>query len=205
MYSTLLLLVSALVFSYSIVVDSAPVQVESGRQPSPQCDPDQENDCSTCYDLLANELIVSDKNRFNLQQAFFPPNNSNPVFVTVSYYFTRNPNGSTNYSADSPKKIWFWTESTFYLFQPVSSLQFTSLLFSDTTLKTSEVYLYLQPSCNGSSTDMMRLLTQRVSFHHAHLLLASIPGRSQLRKHGLVYTACACVICPKNLGDRDIL
>ncbi len=26
-----------------------------------------------------------------------------------------------------------------------------------------------------------------------------------IEKDGLVYTVCACVICPKNLGDRDIL
>lgn len=92
MYRILLLLVSTLVFC-SVHVDSTLAEVENGREPSPQCDPEQENDCSTCYDLLENELIVSDKNRFNLQQAFFPPSTSNPVFVMVSYYFTRNPNG----------------------------------------------------------------------------------------------------------------
>ncbi len=26
-----------------------------------------------------------------------------------------------------------------------------------------------------------------------------------IEKDGLVYTVCACVICPKNLGGRDIL
>ncbi len=35
---------------------------------------------------------------------------------------------------------------------------------------------------------------------------ASLDSRPlSIEKDGLVYTACACVICPKNLGDRDIL
>ncbi len=52
---------------------------------------------------------------------------------------------ATNYSADDPNKVWFWTQSTFFLFQPINSLQFTSLLFTDPALKISNVSLYLQP------------------------------------------------------------
>ena len=162
MYFTTLLLLSAVLLMHSASLLESPSNI---CRPSPQCDPQEENDCSKCYDLLANELVISDRNRFNLQQAFFPPNDSNPAFVAVTYHFIRNATGPTNYSmaADGPKQVWFWTQSTFYLFQPIESLHFTSLLLSDRIQSSKKVSLYLQPSCEESSTDMMRLLTQRVS------------------------------------------
>ena len=128
------------------------------------CEPG-ENVCSKCYDVLVNEIIASDKNRFSLQRAFFPPDTSYPVFVTVIYYFTRNTsgNGSTDYSLTSPNQTWFWTQATFYLFQPVQSLQYTSLLFSDSDVRETTVSLYLQPDCMYADPDMIKLLTQRVS------------------------------------------
>ena len=143
-------------------VSGAPVTASAGREPLPQCDPGEDS-CSQCYDLLANEVVISNKNRYSLQKVFFPANNSDPVFVKVTYHFIRNPDGPTDYLEEGPTQVWFWTQSTFYLFQPIASLQFTSLLFSDTTLSSSEIDLYLQPSCEGSSIDMMQLLTQRVS------------------------------------------
>ena len=163
MYVIVLLLLSAVqVYSAPLPENGTDVHSHS-RAPSPQCDPGEENDCSKCYDVLANEIIVSDRNRFNLQQAFFPPNDSNPVFVVVTYHFIRNATGPTNFLLDGPQQIWIWTQSTFYLFQPLDSLQFTSLLFSDTKHSSKKVSLFLQPSCKESTTDMMRLLTQRVS------------------------------------------
>ena len=154
-----------------MLVHSAPLADSNSTensQSSVKCDPGEEK-CSMCYDLLVNELVVSDRNRFNLQQAFFPPLTTNPVFVTVMYYFIRNASGPTNISAESdgPVQVWFWTESTFYLFQPIDSLQYTSLLFADVILsRTGEVKLYLQPECYNSSSEMMQLLTQRVSPHN---------------------------------------
>ena len=129
------------------------------------CEPG-EMKCSKCFDVLVNEILSSDRNRYNLKRAFFPPDTSNPVFVTVTYYFTRNMsgNGSTDYSLTSPNQIWFWTQSTFYLFQPVESLQFTSLLFSDPSLRKSNVSLYLEPNCMEANLNMLKFLTQRVSY-----------------------------------------
>ena len=152
-----------LVLSTAVLMQSASSAENSTSSDSVKCDPGYEQ-CSQCYDLLVNELIVSDRNRFNLQKAFFPPMTTNPVFVTVRYYFIRNATGQTNFSSNEEPQLWFWTESTFYLFQPIESLQFTSLLFADTILSESRtVDLYLQPECEESSTDMMQLLTQRVS------------------------------------------
>ncbi len=39
------LLVCAIVCVFIVDINSAPVVVESGREPSPQCDPEQEYDC----------------------------------------------------------------------------------------------------------------------------------------------------------------
>lgn len=153
-----------------LAIFSSEVQYAMGtpRNPTPQCDPGEENDCSRCFDVLVNQVVVNDRNRYNLQRAFFPPNVANPVFVEVTYYFTRNAsgNGSTDYSNTSISEVWYWTESTFYLIQPIQSLQFTSLLFSDISLRRETLVLYLQPDCyqeNDTERDLrMQLFTQRV-------------------------------------------
>ena len=128
------------------------------------CEPGMDT-CSGCYSVLFNEVFINDRNRYNLQRAFFPADNTNPVFVTVRYYFTRNMsgNGSTDYSLTSPSEIWYWTQSTFYLFQPIFSLEYTSLLFTDTSLRESKISLFLQPDCLDADSAMMELFTQRVS------------------------------------------
>ena len=157
-----------IVGAFGLVV-SAPVPVnENDHSPSPQCDPGEEDDCAKCYDALVNEIIINEQNRYNLQKAFFPPGVANPVFVTVFYIFTRNltGDGSTNYIEPGPGtnfETWFWTKSSSYLFQPLVSIQFTPLLFSDPGLREDKVNLYLQPRCANSSNDFKMLLTQRVS------------------------------------------
>ena len=142
------------------LVSCAPIP----RSPTPQCDPGEENDCTKCFDVLVHEIISNDRNRFNLQKAFFPPIKSTPVFLEVIYMFTRNltGDGTTDYDAIGENETWFWTESTIYLYQPVGSLQFTSLFFSDPGKRSDKVTLFLQPSCKDSTNDMKILLTQRV-------------------------------------------
>ena len=142
--------------------------IPPGREPSPQCDPGEENDCTKCFDALVNEIITNDRNRYNLQKTFFPPEKSNPVFVTVHYVFTRNltGDGTTNYTAEGETETWYWAAATIYLFQPIDSIQFTSLFFSDPGKRSDSVKLFLQPSCRGNdslSLEMRMLLTQRVS------------------------------------------
>ena len=135
------------------------------RMHLPGCEPGEVNS-STCYNVLVNELFINDRNLYNLQRAFFPPDTANPVFIRVTYFFTRNMSGdgTTNYSLTIPSMNWIWTESTFYLFLPVESLQYTSLLFTDPSLREGDVSLYLQPSCLGADLNMIKLLTQRVRF-----------------------------------------
>ncbi len=154
-----------LLYGLISVAYSLPMNTSVAADTMTGCEP-EENVCSKCYDVLVNEIISNDRNRFNLQNAFFPPDTENPVFVTVTYYFTRNisGDGSTNYSLTTPNQTWYWTKSTFYLFQPIQSLQFTSLLFSDIPSREAEVSLYLQPDCENADISMTQLLTQRVSY-----------------------------------------
>ncbi len=45
-----------------------------------------------------------------------------------------------------------------------------------------------------------------VKYWNKSYTMVSLDSRPlSIEKDGLVYTVCACVVCPKNLGDRDIL
>ena len=120
-----------------------------------------EDNCISCYRYLVNEVLSSDKNEFNLQIAFFPPDQSDPAFVTIFYdYF----NDTGEIDRDVYKtKIWYWTTSTYYLFQPLPVLQYTSLFFSAPAFRHTTLNLTLNASCYNASGDHMMLLTQRVS------------------------------------------
>ena len=122
------------------------------------CEEEEANDCSKCYTLLVSQIIYQDKNLFNVTSAFFPPDDESPVFVTVYYHYKNDFVETSNAS-----QIWFWTTSTFYLFQPLHVFQFTSLFFSDTSLQSSSLHLTLPSNCSNASEEHMMLLTQRVS------------------------------------------
>ena len=109
---------------------------------------------------LVVEVLSRDSNVYNLQQAFFAPSGSVPVFVTVRYHYVNESNHVMN--PDSPV-VYFWSSAIYFFFHPVKIFQFTSLLFSDPALQTESLDLQLNASCNGTSEEYMTLLTQRVS------------------------------------------
>ena len=123
------------------------------------CEPGEEDDCSKCYAVLVATIVEHDRNLFEIQNVFFPPNDSPPVFVTVTYEF-KDIGGDDNGGVQ--QQVLFWTTSTFYLFQPLPVFQFTSLFFSDTQLQSSEAFLTLPLECNNASEAHMILLTERV-------------------------------------------
>ena len=142
----LLLLVSA-----TVLADNSTVR----------CEP-EEQDCSKCYELLAFQVTRHDKNQYNIQRIFFPPNKSSPVFLTVFYHFNKS-----TIQEDNVTEVWFWTTSTFYIFQPLHVFQFTSLFFSNVAVDHySTLHLYLPSGCQNASSDFKQLLTQRVSAYH---------------------------------------
>lgn len=128
------------------------------------CEPGEEGDCSKCYVVLAEQVTKHDRNFFEIQKAFFPPDTRSPVFVIVTYTYYYEGENST--LVTDATEIWFWSTSTFYLYQPLHVFQFTSLFFSDTQLEISEVRLTLPMECYNASEDHKQLLTQRVSYEY---------------------------------------
>ncbi len=100
------------------------VAVKSQKLDDVNCD---EYDCTKCYNLLVWNVLNSSENPYNLARAFFPPDTSNPVSVIV-YYDFKDENGIID---NSKQQLWFWSTSTYYHFQPLSVLQYTSLFFTD--------------------------------------------------------------------------
>ena len=130
------------------------VQVESQKLDNASC---EVYDCTQCYDLLVYNVLKSDVNRYNMQRVFFPPQTANPVYVIVTYNYKEEE--EINNATD----VWFWTEYTFYNFQPIPVLQFTSLFFTDPEFRMSELTVILDLECKNASINFMQLLTQRVS------------------------------------------
>ena len=134
--------------------------VTSDEDPLIKCD--KGNSCTQCYKSLVIEVLSRDSNVYNLQQTFFAPSGSVPVFVTVRYHYVNESNHVMN--PDSPV-VYFCLSAIYFFFHPVKIFQFTSLLFSDPALQTESLDIQLDASCNGTSEEYMTLLTQRVCFH----------------------------------------
>ena len=143
----------------ALLVSGQPVT--SDEDPLIECD--KGDSCTQCYKSLVVEVLSRDSNAYNLQQAFFAPSGSVPVFVTVRYHYVNESNHVMN--PDSPV-VYFWSSAIYFFFHPVKIFQFTSLLFSDPALQTESLDLQLDASCNGTSdSEYMILLTQRVSLY----------------------------------------
>ena len=110
--------------------------------------------CAECFNMLANEVVSSSRNQRAMQEAFFPPTTSSPIFVVVTY----------SYDGGSQSQTWYWSASTFYaLFNPLLIHQYISLFFGNPEFLSSTLNLELQEECSNADVDTMRLLTQRVS------------------------------------------
>ena len=113
---------------------------------------DGSDTCNSSYKSLAKALLDDDRNFYTLQSTFFPPISTSPVFVTITYVYN-----------DSNNTTFFWSSAVYFFFHPVRIFQFTSLLFSDPSLRYNEITLFLPEDCYDASDDFMLLLTQRVS------------------------------------------
>ena len=118
--------------------------------------------CSECYSTLVRELLQDERNYLTLQNAFFPPTSTTPVFVTVSYQYGNDT--SCRYDGDNNYPCtYFWSSDVYFFFHPVRVIQFTSLLFSDPSLQYDSIVLFLPEECRSAKNSSMILLTQRVS------------------------------------------
>ena len=133
------------------------------NDPETEDDDDDIDDSYTCdiYKSLTTDLLKDDKNFYNLQKTFFPPNYGSPVFVAVKYCF--DDDNDTLITNSTSNITYFWSSSVYFFFHPVRVLQFSSLLLSDPSLRYDEVNLFLPARYIDAHNDCMVLLTQRVS------------------------------------------
>ena len=108
--------------------------------------------CSYDFAYLEGALLSGTENRYKLSKTFFPPRDAHPVFVTVNYTF-HNSNAST---------LWYWSESEFYLIQPLEIFLFSSLFLSNFPYRQASITVAMRSRCSGVSDDLMEMLTQRV-------------------------------------------
>lgn len=124
------------------------------------------SNCTTCFKALAEELLQSDTNVYNLQMTFFSPNGAGiPVFVSVRYKYIVSEDGGTDDADSALTRVYFWSSAIYFFFHPVRIFQFTSLMFSDPSLRMTNLELLLPVRCYNTSNDFLTLLTQRVSLN----------------------------------------
>ena len=117
--------------------------------------------CSNNFFLMEQSLLQDTDNRFNLLKAFFPARDPHPVLVRANYTFRGGV--STSMSETSPPgEVWFWSESEFYLIQPLEVFQFTSLLFGNTPNRMKDLNLTLDSNCTDAPSEYFLHLTARV-------------------------------------------
>lgn len=159
MFIKVLLLLLAVICNFSRATAYGEIDIEC------------ENDtCTKCYKTLATELLKNADNYIALQNTFFPPDDSGPDFVIVTYIYDINST-QTNLLNNS---IWFWSSSAYFFYHPLRVFQFTSLGFSDPSLRQRSISLHLPATCYASKgnsnpgSDNMKLLTQRVSYKSSY-------------------------------------
>ena len=116
--------------------------------------PTDHDSCSSSFYVMEQSLLESSDNRLNLLRAFYPPREAHPVMVRVNYTFD---------TVEDYSQMWFWSESEFYLIQPLEIFQFSSLLFSNMPYRQKEVTLVLSINCSSAPPEYLQLLTTRVS------------------------------------------
>ena len=82
------------------------------------------DNCDTCYQTLANALLNTGDNKYQLGRAFFPDDTVAPVEVRAVYKPDTQCN-TTNYSNcdivqdpdDNTTTTWYWLVGEFYIYQ----------------------------------------------------------------------------------------
>ena len=151
------------------------------------------DDCATNFATLEKALIETKNNKYKLIQAFYPNQKYDTIYVTdVEYHFL----GKDENDSEIISSQWIWAKSAFYLIQPPSVFQYTSLLFSYSVheVDSSPLSLYLPYKCrltNLNSTEMnntchqndnninpmLASLTQRVCMEYFSLALSPSPTK----------------------------
>ena len=161
-FVSMMLLGLGLVLNLSLVIGDCYDDAENNKS---------YNNCATCFQTLANALINTGDNKYQLSNTFFPTTEVSPEQVTVTYVSLSNDSNSTI------EEKWYWLNGGFYVYQPLPIFFYRSLLFSPPVWRKRTVTLYLPSSCfnttsNNPGTVFFGFLTQRVRQINTILYLA---------------------------------
>ena len=116
------------------------------------------DNCDTCYQTLANALINTGDNKYQLSMTFFPTVTPPPVQVEVTYRGSSNMTNTVK---------WYWLGGGFYVIQPLELFAYRSLFFAPPPWHFDNVTLTLPDKClinPNKSNERLRDLTQRVRY-----------------------------------------
>ena len=113
------------------------------------------DNCATCYQTLANALVNTGDNKYQLSGMFFPIDAVTPVQVEVTYISISNVTARKMY----------WLKGGFYVFQPVELILYRSLFFSPPSWRKESITLELPDQCFDKSK-YFHHITQRVSSYY---------------------------------------
>ena len=136
------------------------------------------DNCASCYQTLANALLNTDDNKYQLGKAFFPVNAVPPVEVRAVYVQETEDQqcNTTSYAymychseqdpEDNTTSTWYWLEGEMYIYQPMEIFALRSLFFSPPSWRQECVILCLPEKCLMKDSEMFndffKFLTQRV-------------------------------------------
>ena len=125
------------------------------------------DNCATCYQTLANALLNTGDNKYQLGRAFFPDDAVPPLEVRAVYKPATQCNTTHNCDSDLDDNItntWYWLTGKFYIYQHLDIFLYRSLFFSPPRWRQKCVILCLPDQCLSTmkSDDFFKFLTQRV-------------------------------------------
>lgn len=127
--------------------------------------------CDTCYQTLANALINTGDNKYQLGKSFFPDKQPQPIEVRVKYVAVPESDSYGDIE-ENVTTIWYWLAGEFYIFQPLELFLYRSLYFSPPSWRKENVTLYLPETCLANSSrefnnEFLHFLTQRLKVYAA--------------------------------------
>ena len=132
----------------------------------------QNKSCANALETLEKALLQTGNNRIELLKAFYPPRDSQAVFVTVHYIFLDADGNITC------QQTWLWSSVEFYLIQPPSIFQLMSLFFTipEGRMTTANITFLNEcrdlvtwnedGTCTCKSNSLLDILTQQVPYSH---------------------------------------
>ena len=124
------------------------------------------DNCATCYQTLANALLNTGDNKYQLGRAFFPDDAVPPVEVRVVYKPEMQCTTTTTNYCHSEKKpdstttsTWYWLMGEFYIYQPLQIFAYRSLFFSPPSWRQECVVLCLPEQCLSTMNSALSLFS----------------------------------------------